>query len=332
MDQPKVLLLSAALLACGCEMGVIGSSPCEASTNSSSSCLEMETCLGRCVPLPLLGWSLPVLLWSGPELEAPDCPADQAGVVQYEGYAEPGEAPECHSCSCEPPTGECELPSFLFASSQPCGITDPAPVFYDFSGLDADPMSCNTDNPIPAGLLKSVTFGPLTMIESGCKPVTMLLPRDGAGPSKTFARACGYGPSPPCGDPGAFCASTAASPLGFSQCIFQQGEHECPSSYPIRRVFYAEVSDSRSCSECWCGPPEGGECSSYVRAYEDAMCSSGVAGRSVRQNVACQDSTSIAIAGKTATTPIYEPGACEPLGGELVGSVELDGSSTFCCL
>jgi len=42
--------------------------------------------------------------------------------------------------------------------------------------------------------------------------------------------------------------------------------------------------------------------------------------------------TSGALAGKTATTPIYEPGACEPLGGEPIGSVELDGPSTFCCL
>jgi hypothetical protein len=34
---------------------------------------------------------------------------------------------------------------------------------------------------------------------------------------------------------------------------------------------------------------------------------------------------------KTATAPIYEPGSCDPIGGEQIGSVDLLGSTTFCC-
>ena len=319
MKPLEALLLLAALLACGCEIGSIGRLPCEASTDSS--CPEVETCLGSCEPRPPFGWSLPVLLWSGPEIEALECPPDQASVVQYEGYADPSEPPECPSCSCEPPTAVCELPSYLFASSLKCGIYDPSPVFYDFSGLDPDPTSCNTDNPIPEGVSESLTFGPVTMTESGCKPVTTLLPRDGARPSKTFARACGHGSSPSCGDPDAFCAAAVEPPPGFSQCIFQRGEHACPSGYLRRRVFHDDVSDVRSCSECSCGPPEGGACASFVTAYDDATCTNGVQGHLMRQKVACHDSTSTALASKTAMTPIYEPGACEPSGGELIGSV-----------
>jgi hypothetical protein len=38
------------------------------------------------------------------------------------------------------------------------------------------------------------------------------------------------------------------------------------------------------------------------------------------------------LGGKTVTAPSYQPGTCEPLGGESIGSVELKGPSTFCCL
>ena len=31
------------------------------------------------------------------------------------------------------------------------------------------------------------------------------------------------------------------------------------------------------------------------------------------------------------TPPVYEPGACEPSGGEPIGSLELKKPSTFCC-
>jgi hypothetical protein len=37
------------------------------------------------------------------------------------------------------------------------------------------------------------------------------------------------------------------------------------------------------------------------------------------------------LGGKTVTAPSYQPGTCEPLGGESIGSVELKGPATFCC-
>ena len=332
MNKPAALLLLVPLLLCACKNGSLDCESCE--TSSAPPFPTMEMCGGPCWPFPPLGWSIPVLLWSGPRFEAPECPADRAGVVQYEGYADPNEPPECFSCSCEPPTGECQLPSFLTASSQKCGFYDPPPLYHDFSGLDPDPASCNTNNAIPAGLIKSVTIGPITMTESGCKPVTTLLPKSGDVACKTFARACGSLVSP-CQDQGALCVSTAEPWPGYSQCVYQQGEHECPSGYPDRRVFYDDISDSRHCSECSCGAPEGSECSSYVRVYEDVTCTLLLAGDLMSSNElfdACNTiSTSPALRGKTATAPIYEPGTCEPSGGEPSGSVELKGPSTFCC-
>jgi hypothetical protein len=37
------------------------------------------------------------------------------------------------------------------------------------------------------------------------------------------------------------------------------------------------------------------------------------------------------LGGKTVTAPFYQPGTCEPTGGEPIDSIELKGPSTFCC-
>jgi hypothetical protein len=329
MNKPGALLLLMTLLLCGCTYGSLGPSSCETSA-PDSLCPIKETCPGQCVPSPPPEWSLPVLLWSGPELEAPACPA---GILQYEGHADPIDPPKCPVCSCEPPTGECELPTYLIASTQTCAGDGPGPILYDFSGFDLDPTICNTDNPVPAILgTRSLTVGPVGMTETGCKPVATLPPRSGATRWKTFARACNFGVSA-CSIPGVICVPTAEPPPGFSQCIHQSGQHECPSDYPDRRVFYNEISDSRHCSECTCGVPKGGVCTAPLRMYQDASCMMVVTGGSYSLTETCCDipAGTDLLSKKVWTAPIYEPGACEPIGGEPIGSVDLNGPSTFCC-
>ena len=332
MHKPGALLLLAALLLCGCTYGSLGPSSCEA-PGADPPCPRNETCPGQCVALPPLGWSLPVLLWSGPEREAPECSTAWAGVIQYEGHADPIGPPKCPVCSCEPPTAECALPSFLFASTQTCAGDGPGPTFYDFSGLDPDPMSCNTDNAI-AGVqgVRSLTVGPVRMTESGCKPVATFPPKSGAASWKTFARACGQEVST-CSDPGALCVPTVEPPPGFSQCIYQSGEHECPSAYPDQRVFYNEVSDLPHCAECACGVPEGGLCSAPLRVYQDAFCTLIATGGTYHLTENCGDIPEGMNLGSkmVVSAPTYEPGTCEPSGGELTGSLELKGPTTFCC-
>ena len=334
MDKPGAwLLLAILLLLCGCTHGSLDPSSCEMS-GGDPPCPRKETCPGECVSLSPLGWSLPVLLWSGPELEAPECSAARGSVMQYEGHADPIGPPKCPVCSCEPPTGECELPSLLVTSTQTCGGDGPGPTFYDFSGLDPDPMSCNTENAI-AGVLgvRSLTVGPVRMTESRCKPVATFPPKSGATSWKTFARVCSFGIST-CPEPGALCVPAAEPPPGFSQCIYQSGEHECPSGYPDRRVFYDEISDSPHCSECACGMPEGSLCSAPLRVYQDAFCTVIAGGATYGLTATCNDvaeGTSL-WSKMLLAAATYEPGACEPSGGELTGSLELKGPTTFCCL
>jgi hypothetical protein len=45
----------------------------------------------------------------------------------------------------------------------------------------------------------------------------------------------------------------------------------------------------------------------------------------------CIDIPGNALAGKKVTAPSYQPGTCEPAGGEPIDSIELKGPSTFCC-
>jgi hypothetical protein len=287
---------------------------------------------------PYGGWELAALLWIGPEHEAPECPADRSPVVGYQGYAapDPNEPPQCPTCACEPPTGECALPSVLTVSTDTCINDTPQSNHTDFSGLDADPTSCNVENVVLGNQgQQSVTIQPLTLTETGCQPAGPPPPTDGTPSWKTFARACRAIPSP-CLDLSKVCVPAAPPPPPeFLACIVKEGDNTCPDEYPTKHVFYDEVSDARGCSECSCAPPEGGECFATVTIFQDGDCSTGPLDVLVTSSgPRCKDLDIVGVdlGSKTVTAPSYQPGTCEPIGGKAIGSVELKGPSTFCCL
>jgi hypothetical protein len=328
------LVIAAFLLLCGCSIGEpIQLSSCETS-DPGPNCPPKETCAGQCVVVPPLGgWDLPALLWFGPALEAPECPADRAPMKGYEGYADPIDPPTCSpsACTCEPPAGECGLPSVLTASTDPtCPDDDALAMHTDFSGL-APPGDCNGNTSIPAGY-GSVTVEPLTLTETGCKPSGPPPPTEGAPAWKTFARAC-RGSASPCLDPSMTCVpAVPATPPGFSQCIFKNGEHACPDEYPTQHVFYDEITGSRGCSACSCAAPDGGVCSATVELFKDGMCTMFDASGYVASNMlGCIPIPGNNLGGKKVTALSYQPGTCEPIGGEPIDSIELKGPSTFCC-
>jgi hypothetical protein len=289
----------------------------------------VEQCPGQCVPIPPAGWdTLPMLVWMGQEL-APDCPVDRAGTLAFEGFMDLADSRECPSCTCDPPAGECELPDFITANDAPlCSggpIGDILPVMWDGQCKDLTP-------PV---LAESVTIGPLTMTETGCKPSGPPPPRDGAASGKTNVRACRGVAFSPCLDPGLLCVPTAQPPPpGFSQCIFQPGEHACPPTYPEQRIVFDNVDDQRHCSECTCADPEGSTCSSTVSVFADTGCNQLTAASPASpEGDRCMDlGPGTTIQGIEATAPTYEAGTCEPVGGKLVGEVELVGLATLCCM
>jgi hypothetical protein len=261
---------------------------------------------------------------------APECPADRAGVLGYEGHADL-KPPACFGCSCEPPTGSCELSPVLKAYSSP-GCTG---VETDWSAPDPwDGVCVDTDPPLLGA--RSVEINPLTMTESGCVPTKHDVPLAGPPTWGTFARAClGNGFTMPCPDPGDYCAPTAEPPPeGFSQCVFQKGDFTCPPDYPSKHLFYEGATDMRECTECACGAPEGGGCSEMVSVYKGPGCSNLIATVTVDATgpLCVGIPVGTDLGGKQVDQVGYLPGMCEPSGGEPAGPVELLGPGTFCCL
>jgi hypothetical protein len=262
---------------------------------------------------------------------APECPADRAKVVAYEGHADLN-PPECFGCSCKAPTGSCEVSSVVKGYTGLACSGDEL----DFTAPDPwDGQCVFTDPPLEGAV--SLFAEPLTMTESGCEPEQHDVPLDGAPKWGTFARAClGNGFTMPCPDPSDYCAPTSEPPPeGFSQCVYQDGDHACPPDYPSKHVFFAGVTDLRTCTACSCGAAEGGSCSAGLTVSSEVTCPFDDLGfyfSLISMAPQCLNlPVGMALGAKRVDSVWYTPGSCEPSGGEPVGSVELVGPSTFCC-
>jgi hypothetical protein len=108
-----------------------------------------------------------------------------------------------------------------------------------------------------------------------------------------------------------------------------------PTPYTEPHVFYQGVADGRGCAACTCGAPGGGGCAAEIWIYGDDACAT-VASYAVTvgsDTAACVDTLpGAALGSKAASAPTYTAGACQPAGGTPVGSVDLLGPTTFCCI
>ena len=296
-----------------------------------------ETCSGECVPLAPAGWSDAMLLWSGPVFATPQCP-DRAPSPAYQGWADLVST-GCGECSCEAPTGVCELPTVFVASTTMCPGDGPGADHTFFAAPDPWDGSCTDQGAIPAGQLcngvpcvRSLTIDPLVVMESACTPSQTVVP---ASSWQTAALACRGTAMPPCEDPGTLCVPTG-EPIeeGFSLCIYSRGDFDCPTAWPVQHVFYKDKDDSLECTACTCSDPAGGECSAIVSVYQDDACSTLLTSNFVTSadpadciNV----SAGAALGSKEVSDVTYQPGSCTPSGGEPAGYPVPIEPSTFCC-
>ncbi|MFT3764709.1 MAG: hypothetical protein QM820_04210 [Minicystis sp.] len=249
----------------------------------------------------------------------------------------------CGSCLCGPPSGSCGLPATLTASSTECPGTAPGAVHTAFDpppGWDGD---CTSNDSVPAGQLcaggpcvQSVTIAPLTVMEEGCAPAQLPIPKDTTASWGTTVRVCRGGSLSGC-DGNGYC--TPPAPPGFRYCVFRDGDRDCtdPSfgPYTEKHVFYEGFTDTRSCSPCTCGPPAGSTCTAQISIHADAACSSLPLDAHLMDSSApaCVDVIAgSALGSKSASPPTYTPGACQPSGGEPMGSAVPVGPSTLCCI
>jgi hypothetical protein len=243
------------------------------------------SCSADCVRLNPTSFSIPLLLWVGPD-PAPECPflapIPEPGVLLRDLIVPAG---DCPSCDCKPSTGSCALPTVMTAHAAICQNL-PAPVDTSFDPPPAWDGSCSADNAIPAqaqcppgsGTLcaQSLTIGALTKVDEKCEPDLPPIPKitEFAAPSWGLVGvACQGYTDPPfagCG-PGAMCVPMAEP--GFRHCVKREGDHACPDEgYTDKVLFYGGVEDTRGCNACSCGPPEGGLCTATVSVFKDAAC------------------------------------------------------------
>lgn len=288
-----------------------------------------------------LGWDGPSRLWFGPEEQAPECPYGPASI-SYEGHADLVAPSMCEACACEPSTGSCALPSTLTASTDTCG---------NFAGgtltsFDAPAPwdgHCDDTTQVPTGAALSLTIGAVAITENGCAVAPPVPAKVIASHWKTFARACDGKDW----TPGRLSRSTCIpendpTPPGFSLCIYQNGENDCPAAdasnvFTERHVFYQGTQDDRQCSACGCGSPIGSLCTGTISIYkgDNLTCS---ASPLVPIPVSSASTTCLdiqppgqALGSKSAKPATYLPGTCEPMGGQPSGLAVPIHPSTLCC-
>jgi hypothetical protein len=156
----------------------------------------------------------------------------------------------------------------------------------------------------------------------------------------TAALACATDEDPyTCNEGAGHCVPDVLFP--WRQCIWRPGVHDkCPDNYAyeLPRVMYPEQPvETRKCTDCACGGPEGGVCVGSIRLFEDGACTSEV----LNQPIASVggDCSPIFPAGKAIGSAaimdrLYMPGSCKASGGEPIGEAHPDaaGAVTFCCL
>ncbi|HSN98011.1 MAG TPA: hypothetical protein VLS89_06920 [Candidatus Nanopelagicales bacterium] len=294
-------------------------------------------CVGQCIPIPPLDFDGPMILYIGPKMDAPECPA-HAPVNAYEGFADLVDgSQECPPCACSEPA--CVLPEGVTASTlNACPNDGPGATLTEVSAPTGWGGECVSPGTVDPSLLGSVTIAPVTV--RPCEVVPQPVPTDWDFDPlwKTFARACrGQVDNGRCADPGLICMPTAEPPPpGFRQCIayIKDADPGCPETYPDKFTFYAGVDDTRGCTECSCVDDAPSTCVASMSAYQSATCSSPLFADIPVDSASspCVDT----MAGLQLTSIrgewlVNEPGSCAPSGGVPFGEVIPAGPKVFCC-
>ena len=123
------------------------------------------------------------------------------------------------------------------------------------------------------------------------------------------------------------------APEGALVCLYGHGLHpNCPAGYD-HLVFYEGLSDTRSCDDCTCSPPQSAACSALVNVFSDGLCS-GLLGAvmSLIDQPGCVDLPSGTGLGSVEASFVLDtPGTCDPGGGMPIGHVEPADPVTLCC-
>ncbi|MCK6537932.1 MAG: hypothetical protein L6Q84_33570 [Polyangiaceae bacterium] len=268
-------------------------------------------------------------MWGGPGSAPPPSCGAAYPTLTVDGMQGLLASPaSCGACGCGSPIGMvCALATVQFfqqagCSGTPGQLTIAANVCQAFVILGYDPVSAKLATAPPAG--------------GACNP----LPTQDVVPPLAWnarARACGGAkPGAACG--GGVCTPAPESPFG-GLCVARAGDEACPAGYPKKLSFFQGANDTRGCTDCSCGSPQGAACPGSVELWTNSQCS--VDSVTIGQVGACAslppDPSPPPPPYQTSRSMFYDGqppvgGSCGASGGQVTGSATPTAPVTLCCL
>jgi hypothetical protein len=279
-------------------------------------CADSDCGNFACAPSAPPGWNGPVSFVEGKDT-LPSCQAPYATVAYQGKTGLTCASAVCTGCFCASPQGVvCGVPALTW-SALGCLGNNPG----------RTSTGCERAGQIDSGHVDIGPAGPASggrCLPSGGMPVTAApswgLAAQACAPKGLIQGGCGASE---------ICAPRPGSPFESRLCVFAPGVNPCPPGYDHdRRVYYAGASDSRGCSACTCGDPQGVACGGRVNLYPDPSCPEDRA-VSVPVGTTCFNADKNTQA--TRYVPSISGGSCQRGGGDPVGGCQPAGATTVCC-
>lgn len=233
--------------------GIPGSDPGDGNDeNESSDSAGMPACMGECAEIPL-GWSGPVVLAEAATGEPALACTGAFGSHAFTRFADLW-APDAEcGCTCGEAVGTTCPDASLIQTSANCLVSEDAAILLE-EGCNDVPNVAGEDWRVPVPVPQGGACAGHATTEA--PPVEFGSHVVACGPTGAEAEA-EVGAEAGCG---ADETCVPAPDDGAPWCVWAEGEQACPDGFPARRLAFGdEVDDTRGCTECSCGAPEG-EC------------------------------------------------------------------------
>lgn len=143
---------------------------------------------------------------------------------------------------------------------------------------------------------------------------------------------CNRSPSGGGCSPGQACVQRTTGTYAGALCIRSDGDVKCPSSWATTRIVaYQSGVDQRGCTPCRCTTDSSESCSPAAYTFFDY---DGCYGTQISVTGGCVDLSSLVDLGtwgaRLTSAPVVT-GSCTVSGGNSTGSVQVQGTATFCC-
>lgn len=303
-----------------------------------------DTCEGNCVPSHADGFEGLSMYWIGPPGNVPPCPesAPFAGSKHWGDLAKP-DPPSCPACSCS--TAACALPELMDISAAPCPGNGAQSLPFDAPAGWTE-GTCTDEDAIPTGLKCAggvLCAQSLTIEAPRVEPCIASPVAEDVGvpppPWGLVAQECILGtlPHEGCETTGAACAPPP--PPGFRLCVYRSGDDAavpCVAPYDDERfVMYLGWHDTRACSPCECGDPQGADCWASIDVFTDTACGTFLGSFPLSNAIPATCfglPPGAGLGSKSGSFLVDMPGTCEVKGGKASGDVMPSGPVTLCCM